>query len=378
MKSFTITIIAMFFFGLAPFCQERPLFTLYGTKLVNDSEFMASTFSPVGNRTASIFSTVTRPKEARKLLLHTSRKGRPVEGYFFPGLSNKKALVIGGMHGTELSSIEVAMKLISKLSSGEKPFYNVVVIPSLFPDNAQEAEKEGADRMQTNSGRYTTLQTPDPNRQMPPLGRPFLHDSPVDALEREIEGENVALLQLIQNYAPDRVISIHAIKDRSKAGVFADPRTDCSGFALGYETDKALALLMARHIQAFGGACPGNRLNGEATALYYLDPPVAEEGHPQTRSFDGAKSTGRSVGVSLGSWCSTAVCDPGEVYSRPAIRTFTMEFPGYQKPSEYKKEDDRRRYEQMVEVYAASIRHYFLHSFFEEGDATESKLLASN
>lgn len=372
MKAFNLTVISLFCFVLSARTQEEALFSLYGTKLVNDSAIQMLSFNPAAYRPAASVAGFIGRKVAGKFTLHTTKKGKPLDVYFFPGQSDKKALVIGGMHGSELSSIEVARELVGKLSRGGKLFYNVVIIPSLFPDNADEAIQDKKNRVVNNTGRYSHEQAADPNRQMPPLGKPFLEEAPVDAMQRDIEGENAALLHLLQTYKPDRLISVHAIKDKNKAGVFADPRTDCRGFALGYESDKALALLMAQHIQSQGGVCPGNNLQAVPTTLYYLDPPVAAEGQKQERNFDGSKGTGRGIGVSFGSWSSTAVCDPEEALTRKAIRTFTMEFPGYLRPAEYKNETDRKRVEKLVQVYASAISDLFLQSYFVEEEAEPS------
>jgi hypothetical protein len=378
MRTFNLTVVFLSCFVLSLHSQEKALFTLYGTQLVNDSANVVLSVNPALFRPVAAVDGYLQKKEAASLVLHTTLKGRSVEAFFFPGRSDKKALVIAGMHGSELSSIEIAQTLLRRLSTGEKPFYNVVIVPSLFPDNAQEALAAKKDRLRDNTGRYTNETAADPNRQMPPLGKSFSVHDPVDALQREIEGENAALLDLIQTYKPDRLISIHAIKDKTKAGIFADPRTDCSGTALGYDTDKALALLMAQAIQERGGACPGNNLQAQPSALYYLDPPIAEAGQKQERSFDGSKASGRGKGISLGSWASTAVCDAEEGFSRSAIRTFTMEFPGYQKSTEYKTVTDRKRFESMVQVYANSIYDFFLQSFFVEGEPTVNIRFASN
>lgn len=372
MKAFNLTVISLFCFVLSARSQEEALFSLYGTKLVNDSAMQMLSFNPAVYRPATSVAGFINRKLAGKFTLHTTRKGKSLDVYFFPGQSDKKALVVGGMHGSELSSIEVARELIGKLSRGGKPFYNVVIVPSLFPDNAEEAMREKNNRVVNNTGRYTHEEAADPNRQMPPLGKPFLEEAPVDAMHRDIEGENAALLQLLQTYKPDRLISVHAIKDKNRAGVFADPRTDCRGYALGYDTDKALALLMAQHIQALGGVCPGNNLQVAPTALYYLDPPVAAEGQKQERSFDGSKGTGRGIGVSFGSWSSTAVCDGDEALTRKAIRTFTMEFPGYLRPAEYKTITDRKRAEKLLQVYASAIYDLFLQSYFVEDEAEQN------
>ena len=121
----------------------------------------------------------------------------------------------------------------------------------------------------------------------------------------------------------------------------------------------------------------GNRLKACPTALYYLDPKAAQAGEMQQRNLTGMTMTGKINGVSLGSWASTAVCDEANGYYRDAIRMFTMEFPGYKKPSEYVLAEDSLWCRNQVKLYAASIQQFFLQAFFVEGDRYTSKSIAT-
>jgi hypothetical protein len=376
MKKIYLTVFAAFCFCAATHSQNGSLVKLYGPKLVDDSLGFVQRSASVTSRSGLVDVNIEELLQSgtpQKKVLHVTQKGRDVELYFFPGTSNKKALIVGGIHGSELSSIEIARALIRKLSAGEKPFYSVIIIPSLFPDNASTAEGGGQDRVMKNTGRYTSEGYPDPNRQMPYMGRPFEESRPLDVFNRTIEPENRALLELIQTLVPDRVLGIHAIRDQTKAGVFADPRTSCNGEALGFETDKQLAVIMAKYIQTAGGICPGNKLETQPTALYYLDPPIVPQGQRQPRSFQFPMIQGQNRGVTLGTWCSTAVCSSNAALNRPAIRTLTMEFPGYKIPAELPKKEDQEARTELIEMYAASVYYYFLSSFFVEEDRAEEK-----
>lgn len=292
-----------------------------------------------------------------KIILGYSSEQRPVEAWYFAGTSNERALVVGGMHGSELSSSEVANKLIELLYSGERPYYNVIIIPVLFPDNAASALKPVKPGV-TNKGRYTTEWHPDPNRQMPTLGKAFKIENALDHAGRNIENENRILLQLIQEFQPSRIVNLHAIRDVSKAGIYADPRTDCKGVAVGFNEDSTLAISMAQYIYSHGGRVPGNKIDKQVTALYYNDPPAAGKGRVQKRNLHGSPLPGnRGYGVSLGGWASTAVCD--EKFSREAIMLITVEFPGY-KPSYMHAGNDRAQCLLNVLVYAESIQKLFL------------------
>jgi hypothetical protein len=304
-----------------------------------------------------------KDKKSAKAVLGYTKEGRTVEAYYFPGSSDKKALVIGGVHGSELSSIEIAKQLIEVLSEGERPFYNVVIVPSLFPDNASKAMMR-VTKQKDNIGRYTTEESVDPNRQMPQPGKAFSPELPFDIYGRTIEKENQFLLQLIQDYSPSRIVNLHAIKDITKAGIYADPRTDCDGYALGFATDSSLAVSMASLIESGGGKVPGNNLQQTPTALYYNDPETAPVGLFQKRNFLGsAMPNSRGYGASLGGWASTAVCD--ETGQRDAARLITVEFPGYQPSSAYKG-DDKIACMLNIQLYVAAVRKIFLEENFVE------------
>ena len=316
-------------------------------------------------------ASLTESNRSLKAVLGFTKNNRPVELYYFPGTSNKKALVIGGVHGSELSAMDVVKQLLEELENGVEIYYSVVVIPCLFPDNAVAALQAGKEINSTkNIGRYSHAGAPDPNRQMPPLGKAFNPLQPLDDANREIERENQMLLHLIQDFAPDRIINVHAIRNSAKAGIFADPRTDCAGRALGYETDSLLALGMAQYIYKAGGNVSGNKL-GEAqpTTLYGSDPAIAPKGSLQQRNLQGSVLPNNlGTGVSLGAWGTTAVCDEGlSQYNRPAMRVITVEFPGNKRPEDYTA-SERKEHEKQLQLYAAAISRVFLAQQFIEED----------
>ena len=320
------------------------------------------------NAAPAEITTMLRSEKAVKGMLGLSQKGRTIEAWYFPGVTDKKALVIGGVHGSELSSIEVARALIKRLQH-EKPYYSVIVIPCLFPDNAEaaRADRAGVGSVQ-NTGRYSHKEAADPNRQMPSLGKPFDAPMPVDHLGRTIEQENQLLLNLIAQFRPDRIANIHAIRDVLHAGIYADPRTDSKGVALGFSSDSSLAIGMAANIAANGGYVPGNQVDKQPTALYYRDPLPAEAGQTQQRNTCGSKlPLNRGQGVSLGSWASTAIEHVADTTTnRPAMRIITIEFPGYKAPAHYADDKQRQFSSQQVSVYAEAILNVFLGDHYVE------------
>lgn len=295
-------------------------------------------------------------KMAGKTVLGYSNQNKPVEAWYFPGTGNENALIIGGMHGSELSSIEIALETAEMLNNGETPYYNVIIIPVLFPDNAAAALiPDGT----LNKGRYTNNELADPNRQMPDLGKAFDAAAALDHTGRMIEKENQLLLQLIQEYNPSRIVNLHAIRDVMKAGIYADPKTDCNSIALGFSEDSMLAISMAAYIFNQGGRVPGNQLDKTPNALYYNDPPIATAGERQLRNLHGSAMPGnRGHGVSLGGWAATAVCD--SFYSRNAITLITIEFPGYNTSSQYPTLKSREDCRHNIRLYAKAITNIFL------------------
>ncbi len=348
------------------------------TSLILSSSPTNGRYTPTDTNLGETVTTwVLNTKELEKIvaggkpaqfILGKSKRGRDLDAYFFPGWGNKNALVIGGMHGSELSSIEVANALLQQLSNRDSIFYNVIIIPSLFPDNAETAKQHaGLIGSPDNIGRYSYPGAVDPNRQMPTPGKPYDELQHLDHAGRKIETENTLLLELIDQFRPQRIVNLHAIRNTTCAGVFADPRADHHGIALGYETDSSLAVSIAKTIQAGGGYVPGNRLAKKPTALYHKDPPAAPAGMFQKRNYSGSPMPGhRGGGISLGTWASTTVFDEKDPSrNRNAIRILTVEFPGSKRPADHKKEL-QAFYTKQVRLYADALKTIFLGNYFVE------------
>lgn len=309
--------------------------------------------------------------------------GHQVRALYFPGLTDRRALVIGGVHGSELAGIEVAESLAASLRTGPRPYFTVIIVPELFAANAARARAQRpAPGTNSNIGRYTPLsdvpagnrvgqgsgaRAVDPNRQFPDLGTGMVPTAPTDAEGRPIEPENVALLQLIERFHPERIASVHSIRSATGAGVFADPRTDAAGNLQQAETDadRDLALTMAAHAQAGGANVPGNKLNTDgtrgprSTAIYGLAPGSHRTGaRPQKPSS--------AEGVSLGDWGSTEVRHNGpggaaDPRDRPSMSVITIEVQHYESSDMYRA-GSRAQAQRIKELQAHrdAIREIFL------------------
>lgn len=165
-----------------------------------------------------------------------TKSSRSVNAFFFAGTSSERALVVGGMHGSELSAIEVAELLVVDLKKAPtKPHYSVVVIPVLFPDNRVVAEnewnrtKDSPQNRNRGAGRYTKgkdeTKVNDPNRLNQAAGTPFDPSKPISSAGVPLEPENVMLENVINHFKPTRVAMLHSIQDARIGGFYADPRT---------------------------------------------------------------------------------------------------------------------------------------------------------
>ncbi len=162
---------------------------------------------------------------------------RPIQAFFFKGTTERRALVIAGVHGTERQGMEVAQDLIRDLKDPKNPapVLSTIIVPSLFPDNAAVTDpKNGAD----NGGRGTRESGATPtNRNFPPPSEDLADATAagggkaVDASKaggkrtREILPENQLLMQMIEKFHPERILSIHGTSGAGSAGVFYDPRS---------------------------------------------------------------------------------------------------------------------------------------------------------
>jgi hypothetical protein len=150
---------------------------------------------------------------------------RPIQAVFVRGTTERRALVIAGVHGTERQGMEVARMLIHDLQT-QQPRFTVIVVPSLFPDNAAS----GPFGTRESGATPTNRNFPPPSEDLA-AARAAGGGTAVDASRsggrrgRAILPENVMLLELIERFHPERIISIHGTHGPGSAGVFYDQRT---------------------------------------------------------------------------------------------------------------------------------------------------------
>ena len=262
----------------------------------------------------------------------TGKGKTPVEAYFFRGTTDRRALVIGGIHGTEPSGVEVVNDLLEDLRKPgtPPPYFSLIVVPVVFPE-------------QLKAKRRPILGTNDldPNRNFPAIGQSLAEAKDKKGDFRDAEGrviapENVILIDLIERFQPERIASVHGHSPPRKGrkdmpGIFADPR---SGDA-EKQADAALSLKMATAAAAKGVRVPGNRLGAKDETSVY--PP------------DAYKMT---TGKSLGDY------GPRPTSARPAANVITVEVFGDDATDEKSKEGAARKKE--LESLASVLQDVFL------------------
>ena len=267
------------------------------------------------------------PRSLRMLptetVLGMSKEKRPIQAFIFPGETSERALVIGGVHGSERAGVEVVELLLAELRKGVRPYYTTVVIPKLFPDNYERKLREGS--TETNRDfpdRGTSLDTARKKGAKKGKG-------PIDSLGKEILPENILLMNVFERFRPSRVASVHGTFDLAKPGVFTDPRTVSKGALAASKSpkdlekaaktasdqDRDLALDMAREAKKGGANVAGNKLGSakENTGFEQADP----------------------VGISLGGYGPQDVTE-GKATDRPSMTTITMETGGNERSEEFK------------------------------------------
>ena len=96
------------------------------------------------NFDGEVLEKILQQRKTARFLLGRSKKRQSIEAWYFPGTSDKKALVIGGVHGSELSGIEVAETLASQ---GYTVFAGMRDVAGKNAP-AAEALRQGAEREQ--------------------------------------------------------------------------------------------------------------------------------------------------------------------------------------------------------------------------------------
>lgn len=292
--------------------------------------------------------------------------------FFFPGRTERRALIIGGVHGDETRGVEVVKNLqilLEKESAkGNKPLFSTILVPVVIPRTQPKTRGGTGDRnvpggLGLSAAGALKCRNVEPNRNFPLPG-----ENLADARKRGENGPDMAelmirtssglrapqdtgtnaltsirmlpetriLISLIERFQPERLASIHdhSLKQQchpcvggkvSKCGgegpgIFVDPRgidpvSNTIKNQAQINEDDALARKMAEEALT-RLPCNLALLNSK------VFPPFAGNQvlfPPTVRYFSQAKVEGNS----LGDWA------PVPTSGRPGIATLTIEIPKY-------------------------------------------------
>ena len=307
----------------------------------------------------------------------------PVHAFYFPGVSERRALIIGGVHGSEPQGVAVVESLCAELTkrsaAGKPPYFTVILVPKLIARTHQSTFPKVKDRRYVPRAPGDTAAEVDktgiePNRTFPMPGEDYADarkraaagdselkfDPPGKAGPRKPTGkhatdtilpENRVLIQLIERFKPERIASVHA--HFLDPGVKAEPAVEPQPAKDGKPAVKGKAEVKGREA---GTGRPGNdpgvfvdprkgtaaeiaeddRLATDMLHHAQKHSPAALQGgekDPFMGNVGGKKRFKETVhydpaaagteGTSLGDWA------PVKTPTRGAITTITVEIPQY-------------------------------------------------
>ncbi len=262
-----------------------------------------SSVEPRVQRTFLLSELLTPQRTAR----HSNPVATNPNANFYPGsarnTSNRRALVVAGIHGTEVSARQLGIEVNDQLSRGmTSTDFHTIVIPRANPTGLRGAGSQSA-------GTYV----PDLNRE---FGAGYMSPNPYAQ----------RITSIVSEFDPERILSVHAITRTHSAGIFLDPIHTGAYPRVGTEGERRRAFTgdsrnlgamqltedMIRQVSTGGGHTRGNVPRTHFPASEYPTPPGGRSAYsliyPQQSQ----------VNRSLGTWASGL-----------GKTVITIEIPGY-------------------------------------------------
>jgi hypothetical protein len=268
----------------------------------------------------------------------------PVRAFFFPGRTTRRALIVGGVHGSEPQGARVVESLRQELETmakaGKQPHFTVILVPVLIERTHDPTLAKPGSRHVGGVEPNRTFPRPgedyadvrarakagDPELMMDDPAAPGGMRAPTGKHSTTVMlPETRALVALIERFRPERIASVHAHSiDKSglgrpgdDPGVFVDPRRAKPGKTNAGEVaeDDALAQAMVEEGQL---RVPQN-LRGTGS-----DPYLGNVGGTKPFPTPTVRyAASHPEGHSLGDWA------PAPTATREAMTTVTIEIPQY-------------------------------------------------
>ena len=279
---------------------------------------------------------------------------QPVVAYFFPGQTPRRALIVGGVHGSEVQGARVVESLRALLESrsraGNPPHFTTILVPVLNARTHDPAlRRQGQRYIPRNPTDRPSAATEatgiEPNRTFPAPGeeyadarrradaggRELVYTPPAGTRAPPATGheatemipETRALILLIERFQPERIASVHA---HSIGPLAAGRRGDDPGVFVDPARERAPDGTLRERA---GSRALGERMLGEGQRRSAGLPDAVREGrrNPFLGNVGGDVTYDPNAphprGYSLGDWA------PAPTAHRGGITTITMEVPQY-------------------------------------------------
>jgi hypothetical protein len=314
------------------------------------------------------------------------------EVHFVAGRTSRRALVIGGVHGSEPEGEVVVRQLGEALKTAKtKPYFTVILVPRLIAKSRQDrgaksnnapyrevddrTAKGAAGANSKGTGSADNIEV-EPNRNFPLPGTSYdsykktghlefwdaaskqvrpprdivkldgKHENRAKAVASEkMLPENRLLVHLLEKFQPERLVSVHQHglpgSRGDGPGVFVDPRRPATAHSAddGFDkkTDQALTPEGEEDDKLAAAMRDSIRKDTEDAGIRKQNfDPLAGNDVPlpddkrKTRPTVHYKSSAHAEGNSLGDYAPVEVKEGG-AGDRPAIATITLELPQYDK-----------------------------------------------
>ena len=211
----------------------------------------------------------------RRHLLGESVQGRPLEYAVFAdassngAASNNTTVILAGVHGDETQTVYIARSLMTLLAenpdmfspTGQLAGTRVIIMPMVNPDGVVARLRRNAHRVDLNRNFPAENWAPSRNRNR-------YYGGPEPASEPETQ----AVMRLIEDYRPTKLIALHCISHGNECNNFDGPAEQLAeilsrhnGYpvepSIGYATPGSLGSWagIERNVPTVTLECPANR-----------------------------------------------------------------------------------------------------------------------
>ena len=253
--------------------------------------------SPTGPRSNRENESTTANDQSREVSQPRQNRSlwrRLPSGIYGP---SRRALVVGGIHGSERGPLDIARQLLSELRSGTNPLardFDTIVISEMNPGGVADGNRKNRRQVDLNRNFPGLRGFPSPprGRQLPPR-----------------QPEVKAVMNVVDTIKPYRIVALHAVNSSRSGGVYADPQ----------EGDVARELACRTAIRMRGQRLPNGRMRGDINISgNQLPNNVCNVRYPGSVTVTSGQST-------FGSWASA----PSAIGGAGSIPTITHEVSQY-------------------------------------------------